>query len=142
MLCVASSSAAPKGEATIQSAYFTSSLFVDALRADVQELGQTFTAEYAARAHNENTAQSSNLEPFRLFKSIWLRSGWQWLHLKVLEPRARETFVDVVLRVFLGECNFFPNSTSSYADWYRRARKQRRLSNCPCCWYIWPLYLL
>lgn len=108
MLEAAPTTAAAKGELTIQPAYFTSSLFVDALRQDVLELGQAFSAEYlACRSSSKANGEHHGLKPFDLFKSIWIRDGWKWLHLKVLEPRARETFVDVVLRILLGEPNLF-----------------------------------
>ncbi|KAH8119947.1 hypothetical protein DFH11DRAFT_1557421 [Phellopilus nigrolimitatus] len=103
-LNAAPSSAAPRGDATVQPAYFTSSLFVDALRVDVRELARVFTEDYSNAATNARTAIGTvPLKPFALFKAAWIRLGWQWLHLKVFEPRARETFVNVVLRLFL-EC--------------------------------------
>ena len=89
-----------KGEPSIQPAYFTSDIFVDALRKDVLELGQTFAEEYSVR---RTDGEQPNPRPFRLFKTIWARDGWQWLHLKILEARPREAFVSVVLRIFLGE---------------------------------------
>ncbi|EJD03709.1 uncharacterized protein FOMMEDRAFT_105836, partial [Fomitiporia mediterranea MF3/22] len=95
----APSSGAQRGQATIQPAYFTSSLFVDALRADVRELERIYSKHYYALA-NATEAEPSPLKPFELFKHIWEQLGWQWLHLKVLEPRARETFLDIVLRIF------------------------------------------
>ncbi|KAL5533999.1 hypothetical protein ACEPAG_459 [Sanghuangporus baumii] len=105
-LQVAPSSGASRGEVAIQPAYFTSSLFVDALRADVRELERIFSRTYHAQLDelvDSNGANTKTLKPFILFKQLWLHLGWQWLHLKVLEPRARETFLNTVLRVFL-EC--------------------------------------
>ncbi|KAL5519211.1 hypothetical protein ACEPAH_894 [Sanghuangporus vaninii] len=105
-LQAAPSSGASRGEVSIQPTYFTSSLFVDALRADVRELERLFSRTYHAQLDElveSKGANTKTLEPFMLFKQLWLRLGWQWLHLKVLEPRARETFLNAVLRVFL-EC--------------------------------------
>ncbi|OCB87846.1 hypothetical protein A7U60_g4980 [Sanghuangporus baumii] len=105
-LQVAPSSGASRGEVAIQPAYFTSSLFVDALRADIRELERIFSRTYHTHLDElveSNGANTRTLEPFILFKQLWSRLGWQWLHLKVLEPRARETLLNAVLRVFL-EC--------------------------------------
>ncbi|KAI5124151.1 hypothetical protein M0805_000961 [Coniferiporia weirii] len=106
-LCATPSSAASRGDATIQPAYFTSSLFVDALRTDLQELVRVYSEDYYRLTDSDGTrlsAPAGTLRgPFALFKDVWIRQGWQWLHLKVFEPRARGTFVNVVLRLFL-EC--------------------------------------
>lgn len=106
------SSAAQRGAASIQPAYFTSSLFVNALRADVQQLASAYSQRYRLaflfdNVGNASTAGSSTgtHTPFALFKELWTQYGWRWLHFKVLEPRARETFLSVVLRTFLGQCN-------------------------------------
>lgn len=101
-LHVAPSSAAPRGDLAVQPAYFTSSLFVDALRADVRELERVFSKHYYAQLKTQSDSDAPPVKPFALFKLLWKSLGWQWLHLKVLEPRARESFVSVVLRLFLG----------------------------------------
>jgi hypothetical protein len=89
-------SAAPsstRGEITLQPSYFTSSLFVHHLRDDVLHLIQAFHDQYY---------QTRPTQPFALFKEIWNAQGWQWIHLKVFDGRAREAFLNVTTRVFLG----------------------------------------
>ena len=86
-------SGAGRGDVSIQPAYFTSSLFVNPLREDIADLVQEFDQQLKFRPE---------ARPFAVFKSLWVEHGWSWLHLKVLEPRAREMFLDVVLRLFLG----------------------------------------
>lgn len=98
MLQVTPSSSSGRREFSIQPAYFTSNLFVDSLREDILQLILSYNEAYYA-------AQQSSampLKPFALFKDIWQRLGWNLLHLKVLESRARDTFVNVVFRLFLG----------------------------------------
>lgn len=56
--------------------------------------------------HQQPTA-SSHIQPFTLFKQLWSSQGWSWFHLKVLDGRARESFVSVVLRLFAGEFPHF-----------------------------------
>ena len=97
---------AQRGEATIQPAYFTSSIFVKALREDIQSLANIFSERYYKGL--DTVPESSDLRPFALFKELWIEMGWQWLHLKILEPRARESFLYTVLRLFAGMCIAFP----------------------------------
>lgn len=101
-LQIAPSSSAPRGEVAIQPTYFTSSLFIDALRADVRELERIFSRTYHTEPDGSDGTDKGTREPFKLFKELWRSLGWQWLHLKVLEPRARESFLNDVLRIFLG----------------------------------------
>ncbi|KAF8338268.1 uncharacterized protein EI90DRAFT_2878748, partial [Cantharellus anzutake] len=58
--------------------YFTSSLFVDPLRRDISKLLQAFLDRVTTEAQK-----------------------WDYLHLKVLEPRARRVFLETVMRLFL-----------------------------------------
>lgn len=83
-----------RGDLTLQPSYFTSSLFVNPLREDIAHLVQLFTEKYLA---------SDLSQPFSLFKQIWKEQGWNWLHLKVFDARARDKFVAVTLRLFAGE---------------------------------------
>lgn len=104
------SSSTQRGILSIQPAYFTSSLFVDALRADIQQLASVFSLRYhvaylAGDESSQSSSSSSNppFKPFILFKGLWTEYGWDRLHLKVLETRAREIFICVILRCFLGQ---------------------------------------
>lgn len=77
----------------VQPAYFTSNLYVNAIRDDLMTLSHKYIQRY--------TVDSS--KPFQLFKDLWKGEGWKWLQFKVFDPRAREAFLDVTLRIFLGE---------------------------------------
>ena len=86
-------SGAGRGDLSIQPSYFTSSLFVNPLREDLCNLAQEFDKQLKAQPE---------AKPFHIFKHIWIEQGWSWLHLKILEPRARAMFLSVTLRLFLG----------------------------------------
>jgi hypothetical protein len=83
-----------RGELSLQPAYFTSSLFVGPLRDDVLTLTHIFVEQYAR----------SQERPFALFKRIWDEQGWVWMHFRVIDSRAREVFLNVTCRSFLGKC--------------------------------------
>jgi len=87
-----------RGEVTLQPSYFTSSLFVLNFREDILYLIQTFHDQYF---------QTHPTQPFTLFKAIWDIQGWTWMHLKVFDARAREAFLGVAVRLFLGVFNKF-----------------------------------
>jgi Small nuclear RNA activating complex (SNAPc), subunit 1 len=90
---VAPSPSSAKGEVRLQPSYFTSSLYVNPFREDVSRLIEAFRTQYL---HLRPT------QPFSLFKSIWNAQGWKWVHLRVFDARAREAFLKVSVRVFLG----------------------------------------
>ncbi|KLO20759.1 hypothetical protein SCHPADRAFT_898012 [Schizopora paradoxa] len=92
---VAAASSSSRGEINIQPAYFTSSLFVEPFREDVDFLAKSYKAGY------EHAKSSPNFQPFTLFKNVWSTYGWNFLHLKVLEPRGRESYTSVISRLFL-----------------------------------------
>ena len=96
-----------RGEISIQPAYFTSALFVNALREDIDVLITTYAQTYVFTG-------TSLPNPYASFKDLWRRQGWQWLHLKVLETRSRVTFLNTVIRLFLGKS--FKLSVSCIAD--------------------------
>ncbi|KZT57862.1 hypothetical protein CALCODRAFT_433621 [Calocera cornea HHB12733] len=79
----------------LQPYYFTASLFVEPLRADIADLLAKFKDAVTARPDPES--------PFQLFKRLWIETGWKWVHLLVLEERGRKTFIGTVERCFLGE---------------------------------------
>jgi hypothetical protein len=94
----APSSSAKKGEVVLQPAFFTSSLFVQPLRDDISALALAFADAWAC--------STEQCRPFALFKEIWNGFGWPWLHLKTLEDRSRDRFLQVVMRLFLGALVF------------------------------------
>lgn len=92
-MLVAPSPSSSRGEILLQPAYFTSSAFVHAARADIDCLVQQYSQQYA---HSTN-------RPFALFKDIWQAQGWSWIQFKVFDTRSRATFLRVVMRLFSGE---------------------------------------
>ncbi|KAA1471583.1 hypothetical protein DENSPDRAFT_776368 [Dentipellis sp. KUC8613] len=83
-----------RGDLILQPSFFTSSLFVNPCRADIQRLLERYTNEYLAQANDISN-------PFNLFKRIWEDEGWLWMHLKVFDARTRETFLKIVCRLFV-----------------------------------------
>jgi hypothetical protein len=86
------SPSAVRGDVTVQPTYFTSSLFVNPFRADIEQLTNLFIQEYTADV----------TQPFALFKRIWQEQGWTWMHLKVFDPRTRHAYLTVACRLFVG----------------------------------------
>ncbi|KAF9029250.1 hypothetical protein BDZ89DRAFT_1065585 [Hymenopellis radicata] len=82
------------GKILLQPAYFTSSCYVETMKSDIDALVKTFEGEYAE-------SEEKN-KPFTLFKTVWCAMGWQWLHFKVFDARARDMFLQVTCRLFLG----------------------------------------
>ena len=83
---------ASRGGIIVQPTYFTSSLYVDSCREDIETLVQEFSQKY-----HEDPVRS-----FNLFKSIWISSGWQWMHFKVFDAYARNAFLKVTIKLFMG----------------------------------------
>ena len=83
---------ASRGDLILQPPFFTSSLFVNTCRTDIDRLTDLFVQEYSQDA----TA------PFALFKRLWQEQGWTYMHLKVFDTRTRHTFLTTVCRLFVG----------------------------------------
>ncbi|KAF9015538.1 hypothetical protein BDQ17DRAFT_1229994 [Cyathus striatus] len=81
-----------RGEIILQPAYFTSSIYVKALRDDITNLILKYYEKYS---------ETQPAQPFSLFKELWEAQGWKLLHFKVFDDRARKAFLDVTLRLFL-----------------------------------------
>lgn len=123
-----------RGDLTLQPSYFTSSLFVYPLREDITNLIQTYSTRYF---------QSDRSQPFALFKSIWNEQGWTWLHLRVFDARAREKFLDVVFRLFIGVYRSFRNELLVLPDLgYVRTIYFNKPSDRKGCGSVWNLYVL
>lgn len=90
----APSSSIGRGEIALQPNYFTSSIYVQALRDDLSVL---------ILKYHEVYSHDVSMKPFSLFKTAWMNMGWNWLHFKVFDNRSRQIFLDVTLRLFLGE---------------------------------------
>lgn len=84
---------ASRGEITLQPTYFTSSLYVNPCRQDLAALIEKFTRKYI---------DTNPEHPFTLFKAVWTELGWSWLHFKVFDARARDSFLHVTLRIICG----------------------------------------
>ncbi|KAH6916883.1 hypothetical protein BKA70DRAFT_1417668 [Coprinopsis sp. MPI-PUGE-AT-0042] len=80
----------------IQPSFYTSSIYVDAFKADIEALVTEFHSRYIVE---------TSKPPFSLFKEIWHSQGWKWLHFKVLDDRSRESYLHVSFRLFLEKFN-------------------------------------
>jgi len=89
---------AGRGDVVLQPAFFTSVLYVQPLREDVSTLTKQFRERYSER--------DLVVSPFSVFKQLWRSEGWKWLHFKVFDDRAREAFLLVTARIFLGLHHF------------------------------------
>ena len=98
IMSLAPAPSASRGDVVLQPSYFTSSVYVKALRDDISTL---------ILRYHEVHSQPQSLGRFALFKSIWLRMGWHWLQFKVFDHRSRQTFLDVTMRLFLGLFLFY-----------------------------------
>ncbi|KAF8519131.1 hypothetical protein BU17DRAFT_48010 [Hysterangium stoloniferum] len=78
----------------LQHYYFSSSLFVEPMREDIANLLTAFTTVYAREPLEPE-------RPFALFKSIWKSEGWDLVHLRVVDPRGRITFLRTVMRLLV-----------------------------------------
>jgi hypothetical protein len=83
---------ATRGDLILQPPFFTTSLFVDPFRADIERLIDLFVREHA-----DHPAR-----PFALFKRLWEEQGWNYMHLKIFDARTRHTYLAVACRLFIG----------------------------------------
>jgi hypothetical protein len=81
---------------TLQRSYFTSQLFVNAARSDVETLLRKF--DYAAE---------DQPQPFAIFKDVWKSEGWNQAHLFIWEDAARDEYLKTMFRLFLGSFLLF-----------------------------------
>ncbi|KAF8973557.1 hypothetical protein BDZ97DRAFT_376774 [Flammula alnicola] len=79
---VAPASSSSRGEVVLQPNYFTSSVYVKALRDDIS----TLVLRYHEAYH-----QPGVTKPFSLFKTVWLSMGWNWLQFRVFDDRSQRT---------------------------------------------------
>lgn len=89
----APSSSTSRGDVVLQPIYFTSSIYVKAFRDDLATLVLKYHEAYS----------QGGSQPFALFKAVWMTMGWHWLHFKIFDSRSRQTFLEVTVRLFLGE---------------------------------------
>ncbi|KAF8576090.1 hypothetical protein K439DRAFT_1368114 [Ramaria rubella] len=78
----------------LQPFYYMSSLFVEPMREDVTSLLSAFASAYVGEPLEPE-------KPFELFKSIWKSEGWDLVHLKALDSRARVVFLQTVMRLLI-----------------------------------------
>ncbi|KAF8490739.1 hypothetical protein JB92DRAFT_3007748 [Gautieria morchelliformis] len=85
----------PRGSApSLQPFYYASSLFVDPMREDISTLLVAFVTAFAREPLEPE-------KPFEVFKTVWKDQGWDLVHLKVLDARAREVFLRSVMRLLV-----------------------------------------
>lgn len=88
---------AGRGDAVLQPAYFTSTLYVQALRDDISNLTDLYRSRYLGNEGGDPTTSC-----FALFKQLWISEGWKWFQFRVFDDRSREMFLLVTLRLFMG----------------------------------------
>lgn len=100
----------PRGDLILDPLFYTSSLFVEPLRRDIEQLLSTFNAHYTSTAPPRRV--------FSIFKEIWVSEGWNNLHLSVIEDLDRDAFTLTVFRLFLGKSLpvFFPPGSYECTD--------------------------
>jgi hypothetical protein len=91
-MSLAPTPSASRGGLILQPPFFTSSLFVNPFRADIDRLIDLFVQEHADHA----------AKPFALFKRLWEEQGWTYMHLKIFDARTRHTYLTVACRLFVG----------------------------------------
>jgi hypothetical protein len=89
----APASSTSRGDLVLQPNYFTSSVYVKALRDDISTL---------VLRYHEAYNQPGVTQPFALFKTVWSDMGWNLLQFRVFDSRSRHTFLEVTTRLFLG----------------------------------------
>ncbi|KAI0319865.1 hypothetical protein OF83DRAFT_1108195 [Amylostereum chailletii] len=111
-MSLAPSPSATRGDLILQPNFFTSSLFVDSFRADIDRLVSLFcqrledaetntSGSGSNSTHFIDAARASTAQPFTLFKRVWEEDGWTWLHFKTFDARTRWTYLRVVYRLFI-----------------------------------------
>jgi len=93
-----------RGDLTLQPPFFTSSLFVNPFREDIDRLTDLFIQEFTDVV----------TQPFALFKRLWQEQGWTYMHLKVFDARTRHTYLTVACRLFVGARSFILFFTKTY----------------------------
>ncbi|KAG6832270.1 hypothetical protein H0H92_003503 [Tricholoma furcatifolium] len=91
-MIVAPAPSGARGEVILQPSYFSSSVFVKAVRDDITTL---------IHSYHEKYTKSSHAQPFALFKNLWCTQGWKWIHLIFFDDRPREMFLNIIHRLFL-----------------------------------------
>jgi hypothetical protein len=130
-MSLAPTPSAARGDLILQSPFFTSSLFVDPFRADIEQLIDLFVQEYADHA----------AKPFALFKRIWQEQGWTYMHLKIFDARTRHTYLTVACRLFIGAYFlYYMNALIIHSA--VRANCRTRRAHSKTCRAFWTVHLL
>lgn len=72
--------------------YFSSQTFINQAQADVENLVKAFQSQ---------TTHHQSQGPFLTFKSCYLRLGWSYIHLSVVDPALRSDWFKSIIRLFL-----------------------------------------
>jgi len=75
--------------------YYTSEVFVTALRDDIKVLLAAFEAAWAAQKD-----AAGDVLPYHVFKDVWKQTGWIYIHLSITEPALRHDWARLVYRGF------------------------------------------
>ncbi|KAF9479721.1 hypothetical protein BDN70DRAFT_906158 [Pholiota conissans] len=88
----APSSSTSRGDLVLQPNYFTSSIYVKALRDDISTL---------ILRYHEALNQPGVTQPFAVFKTVWTGMGWHWLQFRVFDSRSRHALLETTTRLCL-----------------------------------------
>ncbi|KAF8323265.1 hypothetical protein DL93DRAFT_670915 [Clavulina sp. PMI_390] len=92
----------------LQGAFYSSSLFVDPLRQDIDDLLRAFVDRCKVALSNKEDPK-----PFRWYKEIWVRQKWDFFHLRCIQNPSRKSFLEVTFRCFLGSLPLIPLTAAS-----------------------------
>ena len=75
----------------LQPSYFTSAVFTSSASEDVGKL----LSEFGSVVYLSS-------QPFTTFKELWMRQGWHFAHIFVIEAPTRDTYIKTMFRLFAG----------------------------------------
>lgn len=84
----------PRAVLILDPDYYTSSIFVEPMRNDIQKLLEDFVSSYSSSTPPRHV--------FIIFKDVWSGGGWEFLHLCAIDDVVRDTFLVTVFRLFIG----------------------------------------
>ena len=75
----------------LQPSYFTSAVFTSSAREDLVKL----LSEFGSVVYLSS-------QPFTTFKELWIRQGWHFAHVFIIEAPTRDTYINTMFRLFAG----------------------------------------
>ena len=81
----------------LQPSYFTSAVFTSSAREDLVKL----LSEFGSVVYLSS-------QPFTTFKELWIRQGWHFAHVFIIEAPTRDMYISSMFRLFAGSV-FLPH---------------------------------